>query len=317
MGKKKSVRYIIAMMSLFGPCLFLGCATTGNTQNPIVPTRFETRIGPYVVYTHSALATDAPMIRHLQSLERQVEATLGVRVDSGDQPIEIYVLSDQQTFDYFLKTYYPELPSRRAFFLAQGSRQVVYTYFNPQLEIDLRHEATHALLHLAMADLPLWLDEGLAEYFEVPEAKRGVNSEHLAKIPTDIASGWTPDIARLEGLKDVRQLSPRDYRESWGWVHYLLHGSPTGRAVLLGYLADLRGKKAEPKPLSERIGAGFDQDPPAAMVAYLGQVGNSPPRADDATARVSVSRASSAAQPVSRDTQQHSMLGRLFDRARE
>ena len=58
---------------------------------------------------------------------------------------------------------------RRAFFLAQGSRQVVYTYFNPQLEVDLRHEATHALLHLAIAELPLWLDEGLAEYFEVPE----------------------------------------------------------------------------------------------------------------------------------------------------
>jgi hypothetical protein len=300
-----------------------GCATTGSslagsTLNSIVPTRFETRVGPYIVYTHNPLPTDAPMVRHLQSLERQLEATLGVRVDPSEQPIEIYVLSDQQTFDHFLRTYYPELPIRRAFFLAQGSRQVVYTYFNPRLEVDVRHEATHALLHLAYADLPLWLDEGLAEYFEVPEESRGVNAEHLAKLPGDRSAGWIPDLARLEGVKDVRQLSPRDYRESWGWAHYLIHGSPTGKATLLAYLADLKKAKGEIKPLSDRLNSGFESDPAEAMAAYIVQVREPAARGDDTVTRAAATKAAPGSAPaaISRDTQPQSFMGRLFDRPR-
>ena len=33
-------------------------------------------------------------------------------------------------------------------------------------------------------DLPLWLDEGLAEYFEVDEERQGLNAEHLGRCPT-------------------------------------------------------------------------------------------------------------------------------------
>ncbi len=85
---------------------------------------------------------------------------------SGEDPIEVYILNDRQDFEHFLKFYYPELPPRRAFFIAKGSQRVVYTFASPRLEEDLRHEATHALLRGAFGDLPLWLDEGLAEYFE-------------------------------------------------------------------------------------------------------------------------------------------------------
>ena len=46
----------LAILALFAASQLSGCATTGNTLNPIVPTRFETRIGPYIVYTHNPLA---------------------------------------------------------------------------------------------------------------------------------------------------------------------------------------------------------------------------------------------------------------------
>jgi hypothetical protein len=245
----------------------LGCATLGDRGQPLVPTRYETRTGPYAVYSNFPIPPDAPAIRSLQALERDIEANLGIRVRAEKPSIQVYILDDRQSFTHFLRFYYPELPPRRAFFLAQGSDRVVYTFMGDRLEEDLRHEATHALLHVALGDLPLWLDEGLAEYFEGPEGRYGRNPEHLSRLPQDRTSGWTPDLARLETHKNVAQMAPRDYRESWAWVHYLLNHSNATRAALLGYLADLHANPATP-PLSEKLKAN-DSGAPAMLLAHL------------------------------------------------
>ncbi len=258
-----------------------GCATiTHNTGQSLVPTRYKTQTGPYAIYTNFALPADAAAVRQLQALERQIEDALNVHVEPGDAPIEVYILDDRRAFTHFLTYYYPELPPRRAFFFAQGPRRVVYTYLGDRLEEDLRHEATHALLHTALAELPLWLDEGLAEYFEDGSAHGGVNAEHLRRLPDDLAGGWSPDLRRLEGLQDVRQMTPRDYRESWAWVHYLLNSSSTNRANLLAYLGDLRAT-TDPVPLSERLeapalGDGPTPGPASLLLSHLDRVRKQP-----------------------------------------
>ena len=245
-----------------------GCATVKPpVGSSLVPTQYQTRTGPYCVFTNSPLATDAPAIRHLQSLETQIEKTLGLRVPPGSDPIEVYILENSEAFGHFLMFYFPELPARRAFFLAQGNRRVVYTYLGGRLDEDLRHEATHALLHAAAPDLPLWLDEGLAEYFEVDEAHAGWNADHVARLPDDLAAGWKPDLRKLEMLKDVRKMTPRDYRESWAWVHFLLDGPAANKTALLGYLADQRSKGNVP-PLSKRL-ANDQPDPVERLIAHI------------------------------------------------
>lgn len=233
--------------------LVVGCATVKPPAgSALVPTEFQTRTGPYCVFTGTPLAADAPSIRHLQSLERQLGTVLGLRSPVEADPIEIYILDGPEQFRHFLTFYHPDLPARRAFFLAKGPRRVVYTYQGSRLEEDLRHESTHALLHGAAPNLPLWLDEGLAEYFEVDDSKHGRNAEHLARLPDDFASGFRPDLKHLESLKDVRKMSPRDYRESWAWVHFCLNGPPEAKSALLGYLAD-RNEAGEPRSLSRRL----------------------------------------------------------------
>ncbi len=197
--------------------------------------------------------------------------TLGLRVDVGENPVEVYILDDRQSFEHFLTFYYPDLPHRRAFFLANGHQRVVYTFFGDRLEEDIRHEATHALLHVAVGDIPLWLDEGLAEYFEGPAERNGLNPEHVGRLPGDLASGWKPDLARLESLRSVRQMTPRDYRESWAWVHYLLNDGRPQKAALLAYLSDLR-TSAEAKPISTRL-EGPATEP---MLAHLAKVREAP-----------------------------------------
>ncbi len=259
-----------------GLVLLAGCATVrAPAEKPLLPTQSQTRVGPYVVFTSEPIPSDAPALKHLASLEKQVETTLGLRVPEGEAPIEVYVLDGPEEFRHFLMFYFPELPTRRAFFLAQGNRRVVYTYQGGRLEEDLRHEATHALLHAAAADLPLWLDEGLAEYFEVEEGKAGLNAEHIARLPDDLASGWVPALPRLEAMKDVRRMGPRDYRESWAWVHFLLNGSPEGKTALLAYLNDLR-HGGDVSPLSKRLAASLE-DPVPGLVAHISRARDQPP----------------------------------------
>ena len=204
------------------------CATFSDRGQPLVPTRYQLRTGPFIIFSNFPMTDDPPAVRCLQALERDMKKHLDFRPRLDDDPVEIYVLDDRNAFAHFLKFYYPELPPRRAFFLAQGSQRVVYTYSSPRLEEDLRHEATHALLRGSFGDLPLWLDEGLAEYFETDLAQPGAERERIDHFAEDLAGGWSPNLPRLESLSDIRQMTPRDYREAWAWVHLFLNGSDVG-----------------------------------------------------------------------------------------
>jgi hypothetical protein len=106
-----------------------------------------------------------------------------------------------------------------------------------------------------MKRVPIWLDEGLAEYFEVSGPQPGgINREYATKLSKLLAQGWQPDLKRLERLGDDAQMRRADYQESWAWVHFMLHGSPEAKHVLLSYLKDLR-TIPDPKPISRRLAA--------------------------------------------------------------
>jgi hypothetical protein len=253
-------------------CL-LGCSTLGDRGQSLVPTRYELQTGPFVIHSNVSIPADAPSVRCLQSLESDIAAKLDCQSRSTEDPIEIYILNDRNAFSHFLKFYYPELPPRRAFFLAQGSRRVVYTYLGPRLEEDLRHEATHALVRGFFGDLPLWLDEGLAEYFETGTDTLDDQQEHLARFPADLKGGWTPDLARLESLTDIHQMTPRDYRESWAWVHFMLSNAHPGKLVLLDYLKQSRdGPRTQ--TLSQLLAAHGTTN--KALVAHLQTIQSRP-----------------------------------------
>jgi hypothetical protein len=294
-----------------------GCATLGERGQPLVPTACQTRTGPYVVFSNRPIKPDAPAIHSLQSLESDIEANLGIRVHDEKPSVQVYILDDRQSFTHFLRYYYPELPPRRAFFLAKGEERHVYTFMGERLEEDLRHEATHALLHVAVGDLPLWLDEGLAEYFEGPEGRQGSNPEHLDRLPQDRTAGWAPDLARLETLTLVSQMAPRDYRESWAWVHYLLNHSAATKAALLDYLIDLRANPQAPR-LSERLKAS-DAAAPERLLVHIEKIRTRPapgpavatPSPSPSAAKPTIRLQDNAIEPPLAASSRRSFLDRL------
>ncbi|HYC91180.1 MAG TPA: DUF1570 domain-containing protein [Thermoanaerobaculia bacterium] len=123
------------------------------------------------------------------------------------------------------------------------------------------HELAHHFMRNTIPGLPLWLDEGLAEYHStfsvrghevrigvmIPEHVRALRSRRQPLIP-------------LERHFAVDQQSPeytdprpqrRFYAQSWALVHYFYSGGPERRARLEAFLEAIRSGRsaAEATPL--------------------------------------------------------------------
>jgi hypothetical protein len=228
------------------------------------------RVSRFVFYADVPLEPNDAVFKELEELPDQLQREL--RLPAGNTLIQVYLFDDQDKYEAFMRDRFPWLPVRRAYFIADQKRPgsaddlSVYTWLGPHLRTDLRHELTHALLHSVLKGVPLWLDEGLAGFFEQPPAHNGVNPEHLDALRK---GPFQPDLARLEKIGQVRQMEKPEYRESWAWVHFLLRGDPRAKAALLDYVQLLRDDPA-PGPLLPRLREAVP-DPVAALAEHLAQ----------------------------------------------
>ena len=196
------------------------------------------------------LPKDHPILRDLDGLRDEIADELNLPVQK--QPVTVYLFSDEVRYAQYLQTRYPLLPPRRAYFVGTAKELAVYTFWGERIQEDLRHEYTHGVLHASLMDVPLWLDEGLAEYFEVSSQPKGLNRDYAMRLAGNLSQGWKPDLDRLESLEKVDDMQKGDYMEAWAWVHFLLHHSDETRNVLVGYLHELRSD-AKPGLLSKRL----------------------------------------------------------------
>jgi hypothetical protein len=175
-----------------------------------------------------------------------------LRAKQSREPVHLFLFQTRATYQNYLKEYFPKVPYRRALYMKARGPGMVFAWQGAEFEIDVRHESTHALLHAWLPSVPLWLDEGLAEYFEVPRDERAAKNPHLAAVQTLIGKGQLPRLAELESLDDLDDMGVSEYRDAWAWVHFLLHGPREVREELLQYLDELESG-GDPGPLSDRL----------------------------------------------------------------
>lgn len=210
----------------------------------------ERKSGPFACHADFALEPHEALLDELGSLARDVEILLETPAPQGT--VHLFLFEKKATYQAYLAHYFPRVPYRRALYIKGRGPGMVFAYQGLDFETDVRHEGTHAVLHASLDNVPLWLDEGLAEYFEVPRDQRTGGHPHHRAVEALVARGRLPSLVELEPVSDLTSMGREEYRNAWAWVHFMLHGPIEAREELTAFL---RQVQADPQtePLSRRL----------------------------------------------------------------
>lgn len=247
--EKKQILVLLFVLLPTHVLLLAGCGVLARPA--MLPSEQEIIREQLVVHSNFHLPRHHRILDDLVARRRDISEQLGI--PTSDEPIHIYLFSDAETFSDFMKRTHPAFPNRRAFFVKSDTTLMVYAYWGDRVAEDLRHEVTHGYLHSVVPNLPLWLDEGLAEYFETTRGTAGINRPHVKLLGESIRDfDWQPNLARLEQIEVASELTQLDYAESWLWVHFLLNEDAHTNSLLCSSLAEIR-RTGRAEPLSGQV----------------------------------------------------------------
>lgn len=151
------------------------------------------------------------------------------------------------------------------------------------------HEATHQIafncgMHRRFADIPLWLSEGIAMYFETPdlESSRGwrnigsVNQVRLAEFQKDLTQRDDDSLRTLlendQRFRTTNEMA-RAYPESWALVYFLIRQRPQQFVEYLKLMSQKKPLASDsPKTRIAEFRKVFDQDLSQFDTVFLRQL---------------------------------------------
>ncbi|MGA2811910.1 MAG: DUF1570 domain-containing protein [Candidatus Acidiferrum sp.] len=170
-----------------------------------------------------------------------------LRIDPG-QPVVILAVKNEKGMKEFL----PEQWEQKGHMHAAGLYQQGFDKHYVLLQLDsegnnpyhtLYHEYTHALMHLNFSNIPVWLDEGIAEY--LGNASIGDKESSIGNIdPGNLYVLQQNRLLPLATLLAVDHSSPYYnesnrvsvfYAESWALTHYLVLSPEARQKQLLSH----------------------------------------------------------------------------------
>lgn len=242
---------------------------------PVLPSKNSTDRGQLVVHSDFDLPNRHRLLEELNLVREDVHRKLALR--PSDESVNVYLFESGERFREYLEERHPGLPPRRAFFLETDTELIVYAHWSEQVAEDLRHEVTHGYLHAVVPNIPLWLDEGLAEYFEVPRDHRGYHRPHIELLMRLYKRDeWTPDLHRLEKLQSLDEMTLLDYAEAWLWAHLLMETAPERLDWLRRYVAQIEDHQ-QPESLSKVL-AQAELSPERTLIQHLKWLDENPLR---------------------------------------
>jgi tetratricopeptide (TPR) repeat protein len=190
------------------------------------------------VFPSTKQAMPAPIIVHVFGSKREYQPFMplfnGKRVDVGG---------------YFQQT-------DGAYYITLSTEAGEYAYPT------IFHEYVHLLVGNALADVPVWFNEGLAEYYSTYEMS-GDRQAILGRVKEEHVLDLRERFIPLTELLAVTHASPLYnegsrrgvfYAESWAMVHYLLVGNPKRKGQLATYLEKYADGMASAQAVREAFG---------------------------------------------------------------
>ena len=246
--------------------LWAGCSRWNPPAE--LPVASSLILDELVVYSDFQLPENHRLLVDLQQMRTRLTQELDLPF--SDEPVEVYLFKTPRRYQRFLTHNYPQFPERRAFFVQTDTRLCVYTYWGDRIAEDLRHEVCHGYLHAAVPGISLWLDEGLAEFYERDQSEEGFHREHVdALIAARDRDEWQPNLARLESLRKMEDMTGLDYAEAWLWTHFMLRTTELRKKFFCDTL--IHSPQKDYDPLSVRL-IKVEPDAPQQLLHHLEQL---------------------------------------------
>jgi tetratricopeptide (TPR) repeat protein len=272
----RMLRFFRVMKSFFPPAaglaLLLWTAAAPALALPSqLPSRkdswIELRTADFTLYSDAGEGRTRAVGEDLERLHDALAQLSPGLLLASPFPTYVYVFKDAAAFQPYQKTYGGQPVNAGGYFL--GRQLAGYIAINASLRggdphAIVYHEYIHSVLRNHFASLPLWLNEGLAEYYSTFQAS---GDEARIGLPVSDHVAWLRDNALipLATLFAVEECSPEYnessrrggfYAESWALVHYLISGSPERRRQTLEYLRLAQAGTPPERLFAEAFGTG-------------------------------------------------------------
>ena len=189
--------------------------------------------------------------KQFEGFREALTSLLSSAVTSTPVPTVVLVFPDDKTFEPFKPVYNGKPVDVGGLFMPRSA--VNYILLGPDHGMEqLRpvfHEYTHLMASNVAPSLPVWLNEGLAEYYSTfemdKEGRTVLFGKPIAEHYQELSQGpWMPVDALLAVAHDSPEYNEGSrrgvfYAESWMLVHMLLNGQTDRRQAFAAYLHEL------------------------------------------------------------------------------
>ena len=181
---------------------------------------------------------------------------------SSPQPTCIYVFRNDGSFRPYKLLYNGQPLAGEGYFISHPEANYVVINGEGDKRAVVYHEYLHSILRTNYPGLPLWLNEGLAEYystFRVGSTQAWIGtaiSDHVAWLQRHTMIPLRELFAMDQSSPDYNEGKRRGvfYAQSWALVHYLLNTEMETRTRTLAYLQEVAHGTAGPDALLRHLG---------------------------------------------------------------
>ncbi len=237
-----------ALASLVSAILALGIAPSIVAAGPAVDGWIEVRTGHFQTQgnaSEAALLAIADRLETFRAILPRVSSNMSLEMSA---PTSVFVFKNRSSLSR-----YAQSAGTRGFSFSDRDGSIIALSAlpsaatrrgNPYVRFpykDLFHEYTHIFLANNFNEAPLWVKEGLAEYYSTFSSGRR-RAEIGRPIPLYLAllrrATWIP-LPALAGMRSIPEDSrTRDifYAQSWAMVHYMVSAGGERKEQLDRYL---------------------------------------------------------------------------------
>lgn len=176
----------------------------------------------------------------LEETYRYISRRMGVGEHAENRKFQVYAFSGQASYLDYIEDVFEGKGEFTQGMYSNYLKQLLVLDSEPRETFmhTVRHEGFHQYFDSILDDPPIWLNEGLAEYFAASRTPQKTwrdgrtNEGRLAHLRSRPTVGLAP-IEKLKPLRDFIIVShtlfmaegPDNYAQAWAFVHYLRHST--------------------------------------------------------------------------------------------